>query len=337
MADASRLIKPMAVVALLAMVLAQGVAPALKGVAMGLGRLIDAVDVAAGIGSHLLAISATALAIGLILLIARDRKVHIVSRILLIAQTTVILILAVPAARFRLSAFSCFFIGLVACGLALIGSWEGMRQPRSRAAGLVLAVTAIGSLLRMIPAALVSLSDPLRAENLAPVAAFAASVSTLLFGAAVLVTLVWMAARGRKLVSPVSFLVMGGSLFLTWAALRGDKPQAPAWALFMSRALTELVPDPPSSLPQVAVYFLTALAPLTAIAAIASRRQLPSVVGALALTITAGTAPDVPGRALILALATLSVVLASRDDHGMWAALIGHSLASTPPAPAKGE
>ncbi len=331
MEEASHLIRPMAVLALLATVIAQSVAPAIKGVAMGMGRVIDGIDVAAGIVSHLLAIATTALAIGLILLIARDRKINILVRILLIAQTAVILILGVPAARFRLSAFACFFIGLVACGLALVSSLEGMRQPRSRAPGLVLAVTTIAALLRMIPAAILSLSEPARAESFQPLASLLASVSAVVFGAAVFMTLAWLAARGRRLVAPVSTIVLAASMVLTWGALRGEKPDAPAWTLFLSRAMTELVPDPTTLLPQFVVFFIAALAPLTAVAAISSRRQIPAVLGALALTVTAGSAPDVPGRALILALASLSVVLASRDDRGMWAALIGRPLAPNPP------
>jgi len=333
MADASRLIRPIAVLAVFSMILAQAVAPAIKGVAMGLGRLIDTIDVAAGVGSHLLAIGTTALSIGLVLLIARDKRIHILARILLIAQTAVILILGVPAARFRLSAFACFFIGLVACGLAFVAASEGMRQPRSRAAGLVLAMTAIAALVRMIPAALLALSDPARAARWTSMASALSTFSAVMFGGAVFVTLAWLASRAKRMVSPGSLFVMVGALSLTWGAVRGTRPQAPSWALFLSRAVAELTPEPLSRLPQFAEAFLVGLAPLTALAVLLSPRQIPAVAGALALTLTAGAVPDVPGRALILALASLSVVLASRDDRGMWAALIGHPLAATPPAP----
>jgi len=330
MADASRLIRPMALLALVAMLLAQSVAPALKGVAMGMDRMIDVFDVVAGVGSHLLAIATTAIAIGLVLLIARDGRVNLVVRVLLIAQTTVVLVLGVPAARFRLSAFACFFLGLVACGLALVAAVEGMREPRSRAAGLVLGATAVAALMRMVPAAILSLSDGSRAESFAPVASWLATGSVLLFGASVFVTLAWVAARGRKLVSPVSLLALGSATMLAWGALRGARPHASSWSLFLARAMDELATDPGSLLPPVVEHFIIGLAPITALAVLASRRQIPSVVGALALTVTAGAAPDIPGRALILTIAALSVVLASRDDHGMWAALIGHPLASGP-------
>ena len=66
-AEAGKLVRPMAVLALFAMLLAQSVAPALKGTGLGLGRVIDAVDLVSGVSSHMLALATSALCIGLLL------------------------------------------------------------------------------------------------------------------------------------------------------------------------------------------------------------------------------------------------------------------------------
>lgn len=327
MNDASRLIRPMALLAVSAMILAQAISPALKGIAMGLDRVIDRFDIAAGVGSHLLAITASALSIGLILLLARDRNVNIFSRILLIAQTTVILVLGVPAARFRLSPFACFFVGLVAVSLAVVGSVEGVRQARSRAAGIVLAITAMAALFRMIPAAILALASPERADRFAGAASALSSMSLVLFASAVFVSLAWTASQAKKMVSPVSLVALSTAMFFTWGAARGLAPSPPTWTLFAARAIEALRPLPASRFPATFELFVAVLAPVAAIALLATRKQMPAVLGAISLTLTAGTMPDVPGRALILALASLSVVLASRDDRGMWAALLGRPLA----------
>ena len=69
-----------------------------------------------------------------------------------------------------------------------------------------------------------------------------------------------------------------------------------------------------------------------ALAALATRKQVPSVIGALTLTLLAGMMVDAPVQAMLLTLAALSTVLASRDERGMWEVLIGRPLRGGPAA-----
>jgi len=70
--------------------------------------------------------------------------------------------------------------------------------------------------------------------------------------------------------------------------------------------------------------------PALAVGALATRRQIPAIIGALALVLAAGVMVDAPLLALMLTTASLATVLASRDDRGMWEALLGRPLKGAP-------
>ena len=324
--EAAKLVRPMAVLALFAMLLAQSVAPALKGTGLGLGKVIDAIDLVASVSSHMLALATSALCIGLLLIVGRDSRVSLVSRVMLVAQTTIVLVLAVPASRFRLSPFACFFLGIVACSAALSGSIEGLKEPRSRAAGLVLLLMGFAAASRVVSAALIVIPSLEQAERFTPLSTLLATVSVAIHGLAILVALAWFASRNRRTVSMGTLFALAASMLLAWAFLRADQPNPSTWIVFLGRMVDQLTPLPTSLLPKIAEGLVGALGPVVAIVALTTRKQMATVIGAIALTLTAGTVADVPGRALILVLAALAVTLGSRDEYGMWEVITGKKL-----------
>lgn len=344
--EVGRLIRPAAVLALFAMLLAQGLSPAVKTAGLAVGRLIDYIDVAAGISSHLLALMASAMCIGLLLIVGRDPRVSIVSRVLLVAQTTVVLVLAVPASRFRLSPFACFFLGIVACSAAISGAFEGLREPRSRALGIVLGLTGLAGTARVVSAGLIAIPSAEQATRLLPLSHVLSTASVIIHALALLVTLAWLGSRKRKTISIGTMFALATAMFVTWAAASGAKPNAYGWMVFAARFQDQLIALPLSALPRVVDGFVAVLGPIVAAAALMNRGQMATVVGSVALALTAGTVVDVPGHALIMALAALSTALAAHDEQGMWEALMGKRLSPSAgqnagpaetPAPVEGQ
>jgi hypothetical protein len=103
-----------------------------------------------------------------------------------------------------------------------------------------------------------------------------------------------------------------------------------AGVVFLSRLVDELTAAPRSLLPRAADAFVAVLGLLAAMTALLARRQMATVVAALALSLTAGTRIDVPGHALIFVLGALVAAIAARDEHGMWESLVGHRLSTGP-------
>jgi len=324
--EVGRLVRPTAALALFTMLLAQGVSPSIKTAGLAVGRVIDYVDLAAGISSHLLALTVSALSIGLLLIVGRDPRVSLVARVLLVAQTTIVLVLAVPASRFRLSPFACFFLGVVACSAAMAGSFEGLREPRTRALGMVLGLVGLAGTTRVVSAGLVAIPTATQAGKLAPLSNALSTGSVLLHGVALMVALAWLASRRRKTVSVGSMAALIFAMAVTWVAGSGAQVNAPTWMIFVARFQEELIPLPLSAFPRVVDGFVAVLGPIVAVAALLSRRQVGTVVGAVTLALTAGTVVDVPGHAIVMVLAALATALAAHDEQGMWEALMGKRL-----------
>jgi hypothetical protein len=319
--EVGRLIRPIAVLGLVALVLGRVMAPALKGAFNGIDSFIWYADKLAGMTSQGLAFAVTALSIGALLLIARDPRVSLLVRALLVPQTVLVLFLGIWATRKALPNAGVVLVGLLASSAAMIGAIQGMFQPRTRAVSVVLAITGLAGLLHVASATVM-----LRSAGSPALAAAVSSLAVLVHGMALLIALVWLATRRRTILPPATMGALGASVLLTWAAARGaNAAAANGWA-FAWRAIETLLPSPTPSLPAAIAMFLGVLSPALAVAAIATRRQIPSVIGALTLTLLAGLLVDAPVQAMILTLASLSTVLASRDERGMWETLIGRPL-----------
>jgi hypothetical protein len=323
-AELGRLIRPVAALGILALVLGRVIAPALKGAFNGIDRVIRGADILAGVSSQGLAFAVTALSIGALLVISRDRQVSLVVRALLIPQTLLVLLIGIWATRKPLANPALLVSGLMASLAAIVASVQGLRKPRTRALGVVLSVTGVAALVH-VAAGWFSLRGGLPA-----LAGALSSASLVLHAGALVVALVWLATRRRTLVPPATMAALFAAVLLTWAASKGARPNATEGWIFAWRSLEALLPSPSPGLPSSLALFLAVLSPCLALAALSTRRQVPSVIGALTLVLLAGVLVDAPVQAMILTLAGLSTVLASRDDRGMWEVLIGRPLRGGP-------
>ncbi len=320
------MIRPAAIFAWFTMLLAQAIAPAFKTAGLSVGNLIDYVDLLAGVSSHMLALVCSGLCIVLLIGVGRDTRVSLVARVLLVAQTTIVLVLAVPASRFRLSAFACLFLGLIACSATLIAAFEGLREARSRALGMIMGLMGLAGTTRIVSAGLVSIFSVAQATEFSPMSNALATASVFIHGLAVFIALAWLASRKRKTVSFSTMAALCFTMLIVWAARSGTQSNAPNLMVLAARFQDQLLPLPRSVFPRVVDGFVVILGPVAAFATLFARKQMVTVVGALVLTLVAGPTLDVPGRALIMILAALATSMAAHDDKGMWEALMGKRL-----------
>jgi hypothetical protein len=332
--DAARLVRPTAAFAVVAMLLGRAAAPALQGLAPGLQRVVEATDFAAGTLSHLLALLVSALCIGVLLSVVRFERVSLVTRVLLVALTGLVLFACMWAARARLPPVGSLVVGCLSGAVAGVGTVEALRQPRTRAIGVVLGLTALAALVRVLAAGVLALLPEPKALAFSPAASVLATCSSVLHLLALLVALVWIATRRRTVAPPSTMLSLALAVLASWAAAKGARAAASVGYLFVARALERLTPSPTPALHPAVVTFVAALGPVLAGGAVLTPRQIPSVTGALALALVGGVLLDAPAHALIVTLASLAAVLASRDDRAMWEALLGRPARQGPSRPA---
>ncbi len=325
--DMGRLVRPAAVLALATLLVGRVLPDALKGSVLGGERLIETVDLVAGACSQLLAFVASALSIGLMLSIGRDHRLSAVTRAIVIPQASLLLLFGLWASRARLTAVGAVVVGALACSIAIASSIQAMKQARSRALGVVLCSTAVAGALHLGAAALISVTGE-RALRYVPISGSLATASLVVYAVSLLVALVWLASRRRTVMPPATLGAMAAAVLVVWAALRASHPGASRLLVFASRALDRLVPIPEPAIGLAIAMFLAVLGPALAITALVTRRQIPSVIGALALTLTAGVLVDSPLHAMLLSVAGLAALVASRDERGMWEVLIGRPLPS---------
>lgn len=328
MGQMGRSVRWVAVLAWVAAVMAQGVAPALKASGVATPWLIEGTDIVGSVGSQLLVLVATVVAAWMVSTVGRDTRISLVARIALVAQTTIVVVLAAPSARFVLLPFACFFLGLVTCSVALVASFEALRQSRSRALAMVLGLVAIAALPRVLAVSMLAMMSPSKAQSFAGLASILVTLSVVVHGIAQLIAVAWFASRRKTTVSLATMAVLVATMAMVWISV-GVQSNSPQWQVFISRTVEFMTPLPLSSLMASVDGFVAMLGPCAAVAALLSRGQMAAVVGGFSLVLTAGTRLDVPGHALTMLLASLAAVLAARDDVGMWETLLGQRLGAT--------
>lgn len=328
MGQMGHLVRWVAVLAWVAMVVAQAVAPALKASGVATQWLIEGADMVGSVGSQLLVLVATIVAAWMVFTVGRDTRMSLVARIALVAQTTIVVVLAAPSARFVLLPFACFFLGLVTCSVAIVASFEALRQSRSRALAMVLGLVAIAALPRVLAVSMLAMTSPSKAQSLAWLASALVTLSVVVHGVAQLIAIAWFASRRKKTVSFATMAVLVVVMAMVWISV-GAQPNSPQWQVFVSRIVEFMTPSPQSSLSASVDGFVAMLGPCAAVAALLSRGQMAAVVAGFSLVLTAGTRLDVPGHALTMLLASLAAVLAARDDVGMWETLLGQRIGAS--------
>ncbi|WP_437580323.1 hypothetical protein [Sorangium sp. So ce887] len=335
-----RLIRPLAVLALLAMILGRMLAPAMVGLAVGIERAAHAVELAGAGASQLFAIGAIVIAMALIGALVRSRVPYALRIAAIVAGSFVILVVLHATAQ-RVPDLSAALIGVSAAILALGSAWEALRVPFMRPVAAALGLVGASALVRLTGVLLAVWANDRGSKALAGATSSVATAAFALDALAVLVATVALGARREarprdaepprprdaeeprpRLVSPLSLAALALSLLVTRAALAGAADDASMLEVLLRRALDRLLTRPAPVVPLSMQLFVGALSVVVVALALIAPPRLPVLGGALALLLVARSAPEVPLNALSLLIAALCVALAARDERGFWAAVL---------------
>ena len=326
-----RLVPPFAAFAIVASLLGRAIGPSMEGLAVGLGKLIGAVQLSGGVLSQVLAVAAIVLAMGEILVVSRGRVPAAVrlGSIGLGGVVVLVCFLASPR-RESLPEALVVLMSLSAVGFALLAGQSALKASFSRASGLILLLVGADSLLRLIAVAIASQAGKAGTLNLAKIGSGVATLAFVAGLVAIAVAAAWIAARSRKLASPGTLIPLALALFLTQMARGADGDDAGAMSVLLHRAVERLIVRPLPVVPVAFQIFVALLAPLLAIAALASRPARgasaaalapPAIGAAIALALLMRDAADMPLGALALVIAGLTVALAAHDERAVWEAI----------------
>lgn len=336
-----RLVPPFAALAILASILGRAVGPSMEGLAVGLGRIISAMQLTGGVLSQVLAVAAIVLAMGEILVVSRSRVPAVLrlGAIGLGGGVVLVCFLASP----RRESLPLPLVALMsgsAVALAILAGVTALKASFTRAAGMILGLVGLASLLRLIAVMVAFLSATPGGARLVVVARGVATASFIVGLVTMAIAAAWIASRSRKLASPGTLIPLALTLFLTQKALHAEGDDAGTVSVLIRRVVDVLIARPLPMLPAGLQIFAALLAPLLAIAALVSRPArgasaaalAPPAIGAtIALALLVRDAPDMPLGALALVIAGLTAALAAHDDRGVWDAI-----SAAPRAPEEG-
>ncbi len=326
-----RLVPPFAALAIVASLVGRAIGPSMEGLAVGLGRLIEAVKLSGGVLSQVLAVAAIVLAMGEILVVSRSRVPAVVrlGSIGLGGAVVLVCFLASPR-RESLPDALVLLMSVSAIAFAFLAGASALKASFSRAAGLILLLVGASSLLRLIALGIASQARASAGGRLGVVAGAVATAGFVAGVVALAIAAAWIASRSRKLASAGTLVPLAIALLLTQRASGADGDDAGAFSVLVHRIVERLILRPLPLVPVGFQIFVALLAPLLAIAALASRPARgasaaalapPSIGAAVALALLMRDAADMPLGALALVIASLTVAIAAHDERAVWEAI----------------
>jgi hypothetical protein len=322
-------LKPFALFAIAAVIFGRGVAPSIAGSGVGAGKLIDAVERAGGVVSQSFVILGSVVLLGLVLVVARSAVAPMV-RTAALSLGGLVTLLVLSAAPSRSPDATLAAIGVASSALAIVAAWSARRAVLARGAAIAIGAVGLSSLARLAAIGLLAHTHD-HAALASGAARVLAATSLGLDGLALLAgasTLAPPRASG-KLVSPALVVTLVLGLVLARYVVAGPDEGSFA-AILLRRSLQRLVTRPAVPHLDALRAFVTALAPLVALAALASRRLVPAVSAALALALMVRSTPETPLCGLVLAIAALALALGSQGGRTLWAALEAQRAAARP-------
>jgi hypothetical protein len=331
------LVAPFAGLALVSVLLGRALGPSIAGAGVGMDRLVYTVQYLGGLATQLCGMLAIVLGLAQLLMIRRSRLPSGARFAVLVLGGVVILGGFFASSRSEgLSVPVRGLLGLTASLLALLMAPSALRVPLTRGPGLVVALVALASLLRLGGASLAYKAAEPRWIGLVTASRALTTAGFVAGALALAVATAWIARRARGPASPLTLAVLLGALLLARQALLSTREDAGPGTVLVGRALERLLTQPAPLIPASIQLFVAALAPLVAFAALfgrtlppregadpsAPRGRLPSVLGAsIALSLLVRDTPEMPLAALFLMIAGLSAALGAEDERGVWAAI----------------
>lgn len=252
----------------------------------------------------------------------REKRVHVVTKVLVGVGAATAAAVAAPALHGRLPPIAAVILTVAAVVAVVPAAWAALRAPHTRAVSVVLMLLGVAAIARL-GAWEVALAAWERTST--PLMRFArglASAGVVFEGIAQLVAAAWLGTRARLWGQLASSLAIVAAFALTWGALRELHADTPKWQAVLHTALADAAAPPiPAALGPIAT-FLASAAILLAIVAAAQPGQVAAIVVALALALISRGALDAPLRALSAIAAAVWLTVAWIDERAMWRALI---------------
>jgi len=303
--------------------------PALWGTSAGLDRVIATTDVAGGFATYLFAFVGMAATTGALLRTLHAPKLSAFYRFTSVACAAPLVLVLGPACYRPVPPGANIAVAMGSATLAVLAAREAVRAPHTRALGVLLLTAGASAGLHVAASVLAWQAGERALYGLAVFARVLATASVVFDALTVFTAFAWLMTRQEK----EAVWLARGAVFIAcvvaWTAVGASNSYGGFWPSLASRLLTRQVTSPPAYVWAPLRYVLETSAPLLALAVLLVRRQVPALVGALALLLIARPATDVPLSAVSLALAALFGALASRDDRSLWAVL----LRDKPPEP----
>jgi hypothetical protein len=193
--------------------------------------------------------------------------------------------------------------------LGLVAVRPALGMPQSRAAGLVLLLVTLGSLVSAFGRLLALYASQQGEAELFGLARGVATAGLFIDAASVLLAAVWLARRWRFGLGLVAGLASLAA-FVVWIGGQSEPTGGESWPRFLARALASLTAHPDPFVPPALRYFVEIYALFVAALALWMRRPL-GVGEAVCFALLARVSGDVPSCALMLMLASLCAVRAS--------------------------
>ncbi len=250
------------------------------------------------------------------------RAVGRASRSAAIMASGIVVAFGVWAVFLRLLVPFALLMAMAGSVVALVGSWNALRAPHTRAVGAVLAAFGACALVRVGAWELAAVAGERASPAMYGAGRALATAAVVLEGIGQLTAAAWLGTRSRMSGRILSNAAIAVAFFITWGAANGVHAGAPAWQAALHTALADAcgVP-PPYGLAAVAT-FLTSASILLAAVSLVQRGQLAVVACSMALALLARGAFDVPLRALAVSAAGQWIMLTMLDDRSMWSALV---------------
>lgn len=311
-------VRSIAIFAVVVVLIGRAFGSSLRGLAVGLGKHAELLELVGATLSKSFLILGTIVALGLSLAVLRT-PVSAFVRFVVIVCGGLVTLTTLPSMAIRISEDTLIISGSMACALALVAAADSMRVPFARATSLIVGGVGLSGVARVI--AIVLLTRERLPSGYRVAAQAMSTVGLVLDGLAMAIAVGFVSSRNRKPSSPATIIALGGALVATRLALGGASEDAGLVSELFDRAARALVVRPEPLVSQAVVVFFSFAAPALAIAVLATPTLTPALSGAIALALLAHGAPDVPLCGLMLSIASMATILASRDNRAIWAAI----------------
>jgi hypothetical protein len=312
---------PLAAFAVVTKLVAQAIGPSLPGIAVGLDKVVGAVQKLGDALSGALAVATTMMIFAAMMACRKSRVPWWFREAGVGAGAAVIVLIVLSAVTFQIADVALIVFWGAATFLALAAVAATARVRFARGAAVVVGLVAAASVLRFAGIRLGYLALTPGSSGLARLSVAAATGSFAFEAAAVLVAAASLATAARKPTSPGALVCLVLAAVGTRFAIGAPLEETGALGALLQGVAFRLLTRPTGDVGLAFRLFIALLTPLTAIASLAVLSRVPALSASIALALVACGSVETPLGSLLLVTASLILALAAHDERGMWAAL----------------